>query len=296
MKKHKNKSIKKKLRWISMFTILIGVSCILLKTCIAIYDVYVQKSDAILASSKDSSFNANNSNEQNTDENNIIVQNLKTMLQKDNRVQTILNHYEDYPEDLLEMLTHNIDILDFVLDYPQKKGNIYANRVDHTKKGVIPLLFQWDKKWGYATYGDNMLALTGCAPTALSMVIVGLTGDTSITPYVVSQYAQNNGYYVEGTGSSWSLISEGSSYFNVQARELPLSKETIFLALNDGQPIICSMRPGDFTTVGHFIVMVGTKDNKIQVYDPNSNVRSQKLWDYETLSYQINNLWSFTSL
>ena len=32
-------------------------------------------------------------------------------------------------------------------------------------------------------YGDNFLAITGCGPTALSMVYVGLTGDTSMNPY-----------------------------------------------------------------------------------------------------------------
>ena len=52
------------------------------------------------------------------------------------------------------------------------------------------------------------------------------------------------------------------------------------------------MRPGDFTTTGHFILLVGTEDGKIQVRDPNSTKRSEQLWDYETLEYQINNLWA----
>ena len=42
--------------------------------------------------------------------------------------------------------------------------------------------------------------MTGCGPTVLSMVVSGLTGDSSITPYVVARYAQENGYYVSGTG------------------------------------------------------------------------------------------------
>ena len=56
------------------------------------------------------------------------------------------------------------------------------------------------------------------------------------------------------------------------------------------------MRRGDFTTTGHFIVLVGMKDGKICVYDYDSKKRSKKLWDYETLESQINNLWSFTTL
>ena len=56
------------------------------------------------------------------------------------------------------------------------------------------------------------------------------------------------------------------------------------------------MRPGDFTTTGHFIVLAGVEDGKIRVNDPNSVKRSEELWDYETLEYQINNLWAYTVL
>lgn len=54
------------------------------------------------------------------------------------------------------------------------------------------------------------------------------------------------------------------------------------------------MRPGDFTTTGHFIVLTGAEDGRIRVNDPNSRKRSEKLWDYDRLEYQINNLWVFT--
>ena len=49
-------------------------------------------------------------------------------------------------------------------------------------------------------------------------------------------------------------------------------------ALENGEPVICSMRPGDFTTKGHFIVLVGMEDGKIRVHDPNSAQRSSQLW------------------
>ena len=39
-------------------------------------------------------------------------------------------------------------------------------------------------------------------------------------------------------------------------------------ALENGEPVICSMRPGDFTTKGHFIVLVGMEDGKIRVQCP----------------------------
>ena len=54
------------------------------------------------------------------------------------------------------------------------------------------------------------------------------------------------------------------------------------------------MRPGDFTTSGHFIVLTGVENGKIRVNDPNSKVNSEKLWDYDRLESQINNLWAFS--
>lgn len=89
-------------------------------------------------------------------------------------------------------------------------------------------------------------------------------------------------------------MTEGSEHFGVQGSELVLDQNIIFSELEDGHPIICSMRPGDFTTTGHFIVLAGIRNGKIQVNDPNSKKRS-KLWDYDRLEHQISNLWVFTA-
>lgn len=221
---------------------------------------------------------------------------LANMLHKDPRIQKILDNYEKYPIQLLDMLTRNLAMLPFVLHYPQKEGKVYAETVGTLTYGEIPLLLQWDERWGYGTYGDACLAINGCAPTVLSMVITGLRQDNTITPYKVAQFAQEQGYYIAGTGSSWSLITDGSRHFGIEAKELPLSKSSVFTALENGSPIICSMRPGDFTTSGHFIVLTKLTNGKINVHDPNSLERSHQLWDYATLEKQIENLWACTAL
>ena len=231
-----------------------------------------------------------------TTENEGIEERLQKMSNYDLRIKDIVENKSQYPEELLELLTTNIETIEFVFDYPEKKDNLPATIVEEAKSGEIPLLLQWDERWGYQNYGDGMLAVNGCGPTALSMVIVGLTGNKQATPYQVAQYAEQNGYYVEGVGSSWSMMTDIGSHFGIQEREISLDKDNIQTELESGHPIICAMRPGDFTTTGHFIVLTGMKDGKICVHDPNSKKRSEKLWDYETLEGQINNLWSFTTL
>lgn len=231
-----------------------------------------------------------------TTENEGIEGRLQKMSNYDLRIKDIVENKSQYPEELLELLTTNIETIEFVLNYPEKKNNSPAETVEETRSGEIPLLLQWDERWGYQNYGDSMFAVNGCGPTALSMVIVGLTENKQATPYQVAQYAEKNGYYVEGVGSSWNMMTDVGSYFGIQGSEIPLGKDSIQTELELGHPIICAMRPGDFTTTGHFIVLTGMKDGKICVHDPNSKKRSEKLWNYETLESQINNLWSFTTL
>lgn len=200
---------------------------------------------------------------------------------------------EEYPEELLDMLSRNPELKDFVLHYPEKKGQVYADDIGKLEKGKVPLLLQWDERWGYAAYGDGCVAVNGCAPTALSMVVAGLTGENTVTPYTIAKYAEENGYYVEGTGTSWELFQSGCEAFGVRGETISLTENSVKAALHSGKPIICSVRPGDFTTAGHFIVLTGVKDGKIRVNDPNSKENSKTLWDYERLEPQIKNLWAF---
>ena len=227
------------------------------------------------------------------DENLPTLEKLQILKEYDNRINKIIDNYDAYPLDLLENFTRDLDLLDFVLDYPSKYGNTYSDNVGSVERGVIPLLIQWDERWGYYKYGDTSIAVEGCGPTALSMVIVGLTGNNKMTPSKIADFSLKNGYYINGIGTSWDLMTKGAEAFGLTVKEISLAKNIIYNALEKGHPIICSMRPGDFTRTGHFIVLVGIENGKIKVNDPNSKKRSKRLWTYEELKPQIKNLWEF---
>ena len=212
------------------------------------------------------------------------------------KVREIMANKDRYPEQLIELLQNNEETVDFVFDYPEKKDTAPADTVGEVVQGQVPLLLQWDERWGYAFYADDMIAVNGCGPTAIAMVAAGLTGDNTVTPYKVAQFSAGNGYYAGDSGTSWTLMTDGAQQFGIYGEEMGLSEDEVFSALENGHPIICSMRPGDFTTTGHFIVLTGIEDGKIRVNDPNSRVRSERLWDYSRLEYQINNLWVYTAM
>ena len=196
----------------------------------------------------------------------------------------------DYPQSFVELLERNPEAEQFVLEYPNhKEGKPDLTQYDRSKG--VPLFMQWDPQWGYEEYGSDAIGITGCGPTCLAMVGYYLTGDSWFAPDQVAQFAEKNGYYIEGSGSAWALISEGGRKLGMDVTEIPLDQDRIMTNLQCDNPIICVVGPGDFTTDGHFIVLSGFEGNQIKVNDPNSQKNSEKLWSYEQLAPQIGNLW-----
>ncbi len=198
----------------------------------------------------------------------------------------------DYPESLIDLLVRNSETEDFVLSYPLEKDEKHKiNLKEYKNCTEVPLFMQWDKRWGYIKYGDDVAGLTGCGPVCLSMAAVYVKQDIKYSPDYMLEFAKNNDYCIKGGGSEWALISEGGKKLGMDVTEIPLDENRIVKNLEAGNPIICVMGPGDFTTKGHFIVMTGYENGKIKINDPNSYANSKKLWNYDDIYKQIKNLW-----
>ena len=197
-----------------------------------------------------------------------------------------------WPGELLELLEKNPEAEEFVLNYPLKKDMSFdIDLTEYETCDTVPLFLQWDERWGYTRYGSNVMGLTGCGPTCLSMVCMYLLKDASYTPRYIAEFAEENNYYVEGSGSAWTLISKGGETLGLDVVEISLDENRMMKNLELGNPIICILGPGDFTTTGHFIVLTGCKDGKFVVNDPNSRINSERLWSFEEIKGQIKNLW-----
>ena len=199
--------------------------------------------------------------------------------------------YGRYPRELIDLLERNPETEEFVLGYPFRDEAAY-DLSQEDRSGGVPLFLQWDRRWGYERYGSGMMALTGCGPTCLAMVGYYLTGDgETFDPAAVAAFSEKNGYYASGYGSSWTLISEGGVKLGLEVIEIPLVEKRIKDNLAVGNPIICAMGAGDFTSTGHYIVLVGMEDGKFIINDPNSPEKSRQLWSYQQIESQIRNLW-----
>ena len=203
---------------------------------------------------------------------------------------------DGYPESLIELLEMHPETKEFVTDYEINKDKEFEiDLSDEVSQGVIPLFLQWDERWGYETYGNDFLAVTGCGPTCLSMVHCGLSGDTKWSPLEVAKMAEEYGYYVEGEGSSWDIMVSGATRIGLNVYEVSFDVNSILFELQNGNPIICVMGAGDFTTTGHFIVLTGVdEEGNVIVRDPNSKINSNRTWNIDELMPQIRNLWGYT--
>lgn len=203
----------------------------------------------------------------------------------------------DYPDSLIDLLKRNPETETFVLQYPAHKNTVPSVDIsNYLTQDAVPLFMQWDTQWGYLTYGSDVAGLTACGPVCLSMAAVYLTGNSDYSPDAMIRFATEEGYYVPGSGSSWTLISQGGPKLGLSVTELPLVEGKILKSLAAGYPVICAMGPGDFTNSGHFIVISGTQDGLLKINDPNSYQNSEKLWEYEQIKGQIRNLWSIAPM
>lgn len=197
----------------------------------------------------------------------------------------------DYPSELISLLNRNPDTAEFVYHYPLEKDLEFEQDLSEYTTDTVPLFLQWDRRWGYREYGNGIAGLTACGPVCLSMVAYYLSEDTRYTPGYMMTFAEENGYCVPGDGTSWTLFSEGAVSLGFDVTEIPLDMDRIFEYLEVGNPIVCAMGPGDFTSEGHFVVMVAVEDGFLRIHDPNSIANSSTLWDYGKLQSQIENLW-----
>lgn len=212
----------------------------------------------------------------------------------DKRYNEVIKNSKEYHPDVLKLLYNNKETLDFVLSKSSlKMPSIFVKIDEKCGNGVIPMLQQWDPKWGWYNYGENIIALNGCGPTSLAMVITGLTGNDGINPMEIAKYSDYNGYH-EKAGTNWDLMTDVTEQYGVKGSRIDITKESFENELNNGKPIICSVSKGYFTDEGHFIVIAGIKDGKLIIHDPNSIEKSKKLWEFDKIKNQIKASWSYS--
>lgn len=183
-------------------------------------------------------------------------------------------------------------VAEFPDNYPMEAGEPCT---DEVSSGEVPLLLQWDARWGYTVYCSSAFGMTGCGPTSMAMVYQGLTGKNDLTPYDMGQIAQQEGYMYTYSGTDTAFFTAVPARWGISVVQVGVSEVALTEALRSGAVVICNVGPGDFTTDGHFIVLTGLDDEgRLVVNDPYSTVRSEQHWDVSQVISQTRALWAFS--
>lgn len=143
----------------------------------------------------------------------------------------------------------------------------------------ITYFSQADSRWGsimYSNHGDKNQTIksSGCGPTSAAMIISSSKG--VITPPTIAKLFVDNGYRTYDNGTAWSAWSFIADYFGFKEYYTTTSDSKMFSYLEtdknkDGISdyfVVASCGYGLFTTGGHYITIMGNKDNVLTVYDP----------------------------
>ena len=216
---------------------------------------------------------------------------LEARSKEDERYIQVLEHLEEYPLMLVMDLVVNPEMISFVCDYPDGVG-LEAEIRPVEMEQDCPLFLQWEKRWGYQKYGtSSTIAVSGCGPTALAMVATALTHEP-VTPLEVANYAMEQEYYLPGVGTMWSLMTTGAAHYGLDSEQMEPDDYFMKKMLDRGEILICSMRKGDFTINGHFIVIYGYDSDGFIVNDPMCIYRSKQRWTFTQLRKQFKAIWS----
>lgn len=184
---------------------------------------------------------------------------------------------------------------DKLLKAPVAPGYSFAFSTPRSQwqAGTMPHIYQIDPAWSELPYAGGTIRQNACGPTCLTMVYIYKTGHTDMTPVDMCALSEAGNYAPTGA-TEWSFMTSGAWQLGLNGTELHIDRSSITQALRSGAPIIASVRPGTFTSVGHYIVLWGIDDaDQVGVYDPNSQSRSARRWGVVEVLNEIEAMWAY---
>ena len=224
-----------------------------------------------------------------------MLHNLEIYAKYNPNAKLVMKNADDIHPSLLKLAGNNYTAVNFVaktIDPTVINEYSYTEKANSSK---VPLYLQWDKRWGYEKYGYGIIGFTGCGPTSCAMAMSYLKNDPSITPAKIAEESDRNGFS-SSEGTSWGFYPYIARKYGLKAVQMDENYNVIKENVKKGNPILISVRPGDFTQTGHVMVISGMDSNgNIILNDPNSFINSQKTWKYDRLKPQIKAMWVFSN-
>jgi len=204
-------------------------------------------------------------------------------------------HQDLFPENQIRLAKGNPDYTHFLYQYGNELSGTYKGEISLTTaeaSEAVPHLYQYDARWAYEEYFDTVIGIGGDGPTALSMCIIGLTGDTSANPKVIAEFAEENNLYYTGYGTAWALIPYCAEEYGLTYKEVILDQYAMESELDLGRVVVIVLEESPNYPGAHFLVLTGYDVQGFVVNDPASAENSRVRWSYADLEDHIVAIWS----
>ncbi len=153
---------------------------------------------------------------------------------------------------------------------------------------------QTDPRWRDIPYSGTgnpkeTIGTDGCGPTCAAMVVATLR-EKSVNPAKAAWFFKENGGLSPHDGTYWFIFGRYFAYWKIPYTETN-SKAMAKEALAKDWMVISAMKPGQWTTCGHFILAYGLEGDKVKIHDPNSEAGYREYASLDTYLAQAAEFW-----
>lgn len=153
---------------------------------------------------------------------------------------------------------------------------------------------QTDPRWRDIPYSGTgnpkeTIGTDGCGPTCAAMVVATLR-EKSVNPAKAAWFFKENGGLSPHDGTYWFIFGRYFAYWKIPYTETN-SKVMAKEALAKGWMVVTAMKPGQWTTCGHFILVYGLEGDKVKIHDPNSEASYREYASLDTYLAQAAEFW-----
>lgn len=187
---------------------------------------------------------------------------------------------------IIDLAINEPEAIDFVAGYLKSDGSTESFG-ESVKQGEYPMLFTFDERWGYAPYADSIVGVTGSGPVALSIAVMGVTGNTKYDPATIAQSVAKASLDTGATGMEDSFLTNHAADYGLAATSVEATSDGIYTPIAEEQPVVIKLKEnsGIGFSEAHWAVITGINaDNSITLYDPTSTDACSHSWSLGAVS------------
>jgi len=200
-------------------------------------------------------------------------------------------------ERLIDLAIAEPEAIDFVAGSIKADGSAQPYG-ENVTQGEYPKLYTFDPRWGYLSYADGIVGVTGSGPVALSMAAMGLTGNNAYDPATLAQAVSAANLASGSAGMDDSFVTNHGSESGVTATSIGATSDDLYVALSENTPVLVKIKAdsGIGTSSAHWALVAQlNSDNSINVYDPTSVVASSHSWSLGAVANRCDTAFSLTA-